>query len=307
MPKKKPARRRGGDPRRAPRPTGPQSPLKVGGKALGALQVPFRTWLEAQDADETWMDPGDVEARLMESLGWLVLEGRDEVVEGSGNHVAAGELTDLLWRTVPAVAEANDLDAGELAEEVATAWRLYLTFLDESGTWPGTGDDLADCLDAVSDTPVAPQPNVVLALLAQLAARQSPEDERAGLLVVPAAARAAAEADGAPDDELRAARTAVAERIAERLDVLDGRPAVQSAVLSVLVSAATGQPQDGDGLAAALAGGDEPDAAGDARTLLEQLVADGVLTGSDPWTGSPALAAPLLSVVDAFVEVGGRS
>ncbi|MFB9376050.1 hypothetical protein ACFFKU_00620 [Kineococcus gynurae] len=264
----------------------------MGGRALGSGQVAFRAWLDAQDEDETWMSSGDVEARLMESLGWLLLEHDVEPAPGTATSFAAGDLDDLVARITPAVAEANDLPEDELLEEVETAWTSYLRYLDESGTWSGSEDELADCLDAVAGTPSGP-PNVVSALLARLAADLDPVEEFAHLRTVPAAAGI---------DGLSEARDAVAGQIALRLDEADAPRSVQAAVLTALLTPLLSTPSTRAEAVAPVA--DHPEDAETVLGLLETLREDGVVEGSDPWTTAPAMAGALLLVFEAFVEPG---
>ncbi|WP_432498216.1 hypothetical protein [Kineococcus gypseus] len=140
--KKKPARR-------ATRPAPGLSPLRTGGRALGELQVAYRTFLETEE-DAAVMDPGDLEARLMESLGWLLIDTGEPVEQGSATRFHPAQLRDLFTELVPAVAEHNGLDAQELVDEVRVAWTTYLMFLGESGAWRGDPEELADCLDVAS-------------------------------------------------------------------------------------------------------------------------------------------------------------
>ncbi|WP_432484452.1 hypothetical protein [Kineococcus esterisolvens] len=142
--KKKPVRRTAG-----PRPTPGLSPLRAGGRALGDLQVEYRTFLETEE-DEAVLAPGDLEARLMESLGWLLLDSGEPVVRASATRFAPAELRALFTEVVPAVAEHNGLDPQELVDEVRVAWTTYLMFLGESGAWQGGPEELADCLDVAS-------------------------------------------------------------------------------------------------------------------------------------------------------------
>lgn len=140
------------------------SPLRAGGRVLGDLQVPFRRFLEAELAEQddpdggpaagpsaqAPLDVGDVEARLMESLGWLVLSLELDLVPASARWFSAEALQELFSEIVPAVAEHNELDAQELVDETRLAWTSYLMFLGETEQWGGEDEELADCLDVAA-------------------------------------------------------------------------------------------------------------------------------------------------------------
>ncbi|WP_369068333.1 hypothetical protein [Kineococcus terrestris] len=146
MPKKKLARRRPGGPQR---PTGELSPVRAGGRALDGLQVPYRTFLELEE-DETVMPAGDIEARLMESLGWFLLERGEDVVPAAARRFEADDLRGFLHELVPQVAQEHGVDPQALVDETRVAWTTYLMFLGESGQWEGQPEELAACLDVVS-------------------------------------------------------------------------------------------------------------------------------------------------------------
>ena len=187
MPRKKSTRR--SSPSR--RPGGLISPLRAGGRALGDLQVPYRRFLEAEtEQDGSAMPVADVEARLMESLGWLLLDQGDVVVPNSATVFSAEELQGLFTQVVPAVAEHNGLDAQELVDETRVAWTTYLMFLGESGTWQGEPDDLADCLDVASGGVggTAAGEAGILEALEAVATGVSPQAELADLSSVPVVA-----------------------------------------------------------------------------------------------------------------------
>ena len=131
------------------------SPLRTGGRALGALQVPFRRFLEAEQEEderegEVALPAGDLEARLMESLGWLLIDAGVDPAPDSADSFRAADLHVLFSELVPAVAEHNGLDPQELVDETRVAWTTYLMFLGESGAWRGEPEELADCLDVAS-------------------------------------------------------------------------------------------------------------------------------------------------------------
>ncbi|WP_337059913.1 hypothetical protein [Kineococcus sp. G2] len=179
--KKKPARRTTG-----PRPAPGLSPLRAGGRALGDLQVEYRAFLETEE-DEAVLEPGDLEARLMESLGWLLLDTGEPVERSSATYFSAAELRALFTELVPAVAEHNDLDAQELVDEVRVAWTTYLMFLGESGAWRGAPEELADCLDVASGgiAGTASDQRSVLDALEAAALAVPAEDELRDLRTVP--------------------------------------------------------------------------------------------------------------------------
>ncbi|WP_380170404.1 hypothetical protein ACFEMC_15165 [Kineococcus sp. DHX-1] len=179
MPKKKKPR---GHPARHPAAGNQLSPLRAGGRVLGDLQVPFRRFLEAERAEDAEADAGelslelpveDVEARLMESLGWLVLSLESDLVPAAARRFDPADLSELFTEIVPAVAEHNDLDPQELVDETRLAWTSYLMFLGESEQWAGEPEELADCLDVASGGvagAVAGQGSVLDALTAAEAA-----------------------------------------------------------------------------------------------------------------------------------------
>jgi hypothetical protein len=140
---------------------GQLSPLRAGGRALGDLQVPFRRFLEAELAEDAALAPGeptveapmevgDLEARLMESLGWLLLSLELDLTPAAARRFHPEELQELFTEIVPAVAEHNELDAQELVDETRVAWTSYLMFLGETEEWAGEPEELADCLDVAS-------------------------------------------------------------------------------------------------------------------------------------------------------------
>lgn len=151
MPKKKKTR---GHPSRRPATTDQLSPLRAGGRVLGDLQVPFRRFLEAEVAevgeDESVLPVEDLEARLMESLGWFALTFELDLVPATARVFTAAELSELFTEIVPAVAEHNELDPQELVDETRLAWTSYLMFLGETEEWSGEPEQLADCLDVAS-------------------------------------------------------------------------------------------------------------------------------------------------------------
>ncbi|MEZ0166141.1 hypothetical protein AB2L27_15385 [Kineococcus sp. LSe6-4] len=179
MPKKKKHR---GHPARQPVAGNQLSPLRAGGRVLGDLQVPFRRFLEAERAEDGEQDPAelpgelpveDVEARLMESLGWLVLSLEADLGPAAARTFDPGDLAELFTEIVPAVAEHNGLDPQELVDETRLAWTSYLMFLGESEEWAGEPEALADCLDVASGGvggAVAGQGSVLDALTAAEAA-----------------------------------------------------------------------------------------------------------------------------------------
>ncbi len=65
----------------------------------------------------------DVEARLMESLGWLVLSLESDLVPAAARRFDPADLSELFTEIVPAVAEHNDLDPQELVDETASRGR----------------------------------------------------------------------------------------------------------------------------------------------------------------------------------------
>ncbi|WP_432560942.1 hypothetical protein [Kineococcus sp. SYSU DK003] len=148
MPKKKKSR---GHPARHLDAASQLSPLRAGGRVLGDLQVPFRRFLEEElSEDETVLEAADLEARVMESLGWLVLTFGYEPVPATGRRFTPDDLAELFTEIVPAVAEHNELDPQELVDETRLAWTSYLMFLGESDQWAGDPGELADCLDVAS-------------------------------------------------------------------------------------------------------------------------------------------------------------
>ncbi|MEZ0491076.1 hypothetical protein AB2L28_02345 [Kineococcus sp. TBRC 1896] len=156
MPKKKKPR---GHPARQPAAGNQLSPLRAGGRVLGDLQVPFRRFLEAERAEDGEQDPGelpgevpveDVEARLMESLGWLVLSLEADLGPAAAREFDPADLAELFTGIVPAVAEHNGLDPQELVDETRLAWTSYLMFLGETEQWSAEPEQLADCLDVAS-------------------------------------------------------------------------------------------------------------------------------------------------------------
>ena len=187
MPKKKKPARRAPGTRTAPVP----SPLRTGGRALGDLQVAYRTFLETEE-DEAVLAPGDLEARLMESLGWLLIDSGEEVVRTSATHFSAAELRRLFTELVPAVAEHNGLDPQELVDEVRIAWTTYLMFLGESDAWRGDPEELADCLDVASGgiAGAASDQHSVLDALEAAALAVPREEELRDLQAVPVVAGA---------------------------------------------------------------------------------------------------------------------
>ncbi|PRY14485.1 hypothetical protein [Kineococcus rhizosphaerae] len=154
MPKKKKPRGHPARHAQALSPTSQMSPLRAGGRVLGDLQIEFRRFLEAeleQDGpDEEVMPVEDVEARLMESLGWFALSFELDLVPATARRFAPADLAELFTEIVPSVAEHNELDPQELVDETRLAWTSYLMFLGESEQWAGEPEELADCLDVAS-------------------------------------------------------------------------------------------------------------------------------------------------------------
>jgi ribosomal protein L12E/L44/L45/RPP1/RPP2 len=299
VPKKKTSRRGA-----SPRPSAPRSPLRTGGRALGDLQVPFRRFLEA-DVDETdgdWMTPGDVEARLMESLGWLLLAQGEDVVPSSATHFAPAELDDLFEVVLPDVAEANDLDVTELREEVATAWMSYLEFLGESGSWLGADEELADCLDVVAaDVDGAGQS--VLDELAAAVAGVTLEEELAALRAVPAAAAADPAPESTPEEERAAARARLVGWIVEQVAGPEDGGGGTVGGLAVLVAAVLQRPLTTEQLGPVVAT-DRGGSLDAALELVGRLVAGGVLAGTEPWTASAGLGPAIAASVRTFLDAG---
>ncbi|NAZ83562.1 hypothetical protein GTR02_17250 [Kineococcus sp. R8] len=281
------------------------------------LQVPFRAFLEADaDADagegavEDWMSPGDVEARLMESLGWLLLAQGGEVVPSSATSFVPAELRSLLDDVLPQVAEANDLDVAELREEVASSWAAYLEFLGETDSWRGDVEDLADCLDVVAADAADEAGAYVLDGLAAAVAGLTLEEELAALAAVPAAR--VGTGDTAPDDtvpadatdeERRAAgRAALTRWIREQVAGEDHEARGALGGLSALASAVLGSPLTTGELRRTVAGAGQEESLPAALDLVGRLAAGGVLSATEPWTApaglGPAIAAAVRELFD---------
>jgi len=300
VPKKKTSRR--GTPSRPPV---PRSPLRTGGRALGDLQVPFRRFLEADvdEADDDWMSPGDVEARLMESLGWLLLAQGEEVGPSSATTFTPDELGDLFEVVLPDVAEANDLDLAELREEVATAWMSYLEFLGESGSWVGPDEQLADCLDVVAADADGGAGESVLDELAAVVAGVTLAEELAALRTVPVAA--VDDPEGVAEEEQRAAaRARLVERLVGEVAGPGGEGGGEGGGtvggLAVLVAAVLQRPLTTEALGPVVATdrGGSLDAALD---LVGRLAALGVLSPAEPWTTSAGLGPAIAASVRLFL------
>jgi len=270
--------------------------------------VPFRRFLEADvdEADGDWMSPGDVEARLMESLGWLLLAQGEEVAPSSATTFDPDELGDLFETVLPDVAEANDLDLAELREEVATAWMSYLEFLGESGSWRGPDEQLADCLDVVAADVDGGAGQGVLDELAGAVAAVTLDEELAALRAVPVAApEEVGPGEPAPkvtpEQERAAARSRLVAWLVEQVAGPAGEGGGTVGGLAVLVAAVLQRPLTTEQLGPVVASdrGGSLDAALD---LVDRLVAGGVLSGSEPWTTPAGLGPAVAASVRAFLD-----
>jgi hypothetical protein len=313
------------------------SPLKAGGRILGEQQIPFRRFLETEFADEPEVLPlEDLEARLMESLGWLALSFGYDLVPATGRRFAGADLAELFTEIVPQVAEDNDLDPQELVDETRLAWTSYLMFLGESETWVGEPEELADCLDVASGGvgAQAEMTGTVLDSLAAAEARVDLPERLADLLALPtvAAAVEAVEELGAeaadrftPVPEFDAALflTALGESdlfSPGELSRDEHRYQVATAYLAALVTdvlAACPSPGAIVGALSVVASSVlDPMASPRLRELLEQseegseydaalatvtrLTELGVLSSVEPWTARPGFAGAVLDVVEGF-------
>jgi len=294
-----------------------RSPLRTGGRAIGDLQVPFRAFLEAEadaigsdaveaevaevdgaEAPDDWMSPGDVEARLMESLGWLLLSQGEDVAPSSATYFTAAELQGLLGEVLPAVAEANDLDLPELREEVASSWASYLEFLGESGSWRGEDEELADCLDVVAADAPGELGGDVLDALAVAVSGVTLEEELAALAAVPVVAAATAEEDLAPEARRAADRAVLVGWIVEQVTGATVEAGMVGG-LSALASAVLGRPMSTGELQATV-GPDQPEAMSAALDLVSRLTAGGVLSADEPWTAPAGLGPAIAASVRVF-------
>lgn len=304
MPKKKTSRR--GTPSRPPV---PRSPLRTGGRALGDLQVPFRRFLEADvdEADDDWLSPGDVEARLMESLGWLLLAQGEEVGPSSATTFTPDELGDLFEVVLPDVAEANDLDLAELREEVATAWMSYLEFLGESGGWVGPDEQLADCLDVVAADADGGAGESVLDELAAVVAGVTLEEELAALRAVPVSAADGPAGEGTtPEEQRAAARARLVGWIVGEVAGSDDEGGGTVGGLAALVAAVLQRPLTSEQLGPVVAS-DRDGSLDAALGLVGRLAAGGVLSATEPWTSSAGLAPAIAASVRTFLEDDDRA
>jgi len=317
------------------------SPLRAGGRILGDLQIPFRRFLETEFADEPEVVPlEDLEARLMESLGWLALSFGYDLVPATGTSFAGAELAELFTEIVPQVAEHNDLDAQELVDETRLAWTSYLMFLGESENWAGDPGDLADCLDVASGG-VGAQAEMTGTVLDALAAAQNrlPVSDRVqdllGLPTVAAAVQAvethgaAAAQDFTPVSEFDAEQFLAAlgesglltpgelspEEYRYELgsaylaalitDVLAACPSPGAIIgaLSVVASSVL-DPMSAPRLRELLEGTEDGSAVDEefdaALAVVARLVELGVLSSVEPWTSRPGLAGAVLDVVEGF-------
>lgn len=186
-------------PRRPSPPAQNQSPLRVGGRALGELQVPFRTFLEREASEDDPLSPADTEARLMESLGWLLIAEGQKPTASSATYFQASELHDLFTEVVPVVAGDNELWADELLDETRFAWLQFLSFLDGADHWDGSLGEVLDCLHVADG---GSPPDETMLRMYEAAAAVGPERQGADQGAVPAVGAAAA-ALRAFDDGLR--------------------------------------------------------------------------------------------------------
>ena len=310
MPKKKSRRRD------APsRPPVVRSPLRTGGRALGVLQVPFRQFLEAEaDADalaaagmpdevpdEDWLSPGDVEARLMESLGWLLLAQGEDVVPSSATYFTPAELQSLLDEVLPEIAEANDLDLVELREEVAFAWVSYLEFLGESDGWRGEDEELADCLDVVAADAFGDAGAPLLDALAEAVADLTLEEELAALEAVPVLAASPPAEEATAEDRRAAGRAVLVRWIVDQVTGPDGEAPGMVGGLAALAGAVLGRPLTTEGLRAVVQSPPQEslDAALD---LVGRLTAGGVLSATEPWAAPAGLGPAIAAAVRGFFD-----
>ncbi|WP_432511391.1 hypothetical protein [Kineococcus sp. SYSU DK001] len=301
MPKKKKSR---GHPARQPATSSQMSPLRAGGRALGDLQVPFRRFLEAEHAEDGGggatdaLPVEDLEARLMESLGWLLLSFETDLTPAAARAFTPADLAELFTEIVPAVAEHNDLDPQELVDETRLAWTSYLMFLGETEEWAGEPEELADCLDVASGGVggAASGQAGVLDALAAAEARVPPADRLADLVALPVVAGFLAALDelaaGVDLDGRELADSPAVEVLRTRLaDVPEVDP-----VALLLDLAGDGVLQVADGRTA-VPGAADPERRYQAATFALASVVTGVLASTD----SPGAIVGALSVVTSSV------
>lgn len=230
MPKKKKS------PRRPVTQAQLQSPLRVGGRALGELQVPFRTFLEREASEDDPLTPADTEARLMESLGWLLIAEGEKPAASSATYFHASELHELFTVVVPHVAGGNDLWADELLEETMFSWLQFLSFLDAAGEWDGSPEEVLDCLH-VAEGGLPPSEQMVAMYAA--AAEVTDEQLEADLLPLPlvqaALAVLAGFSDGVPVTSREEPGPAALEVLAGAAEWLPAEALWADLVLSDLV------------------------------------------------------------------------
>lgn len=320
MPKKKKS------PRRPVTQAQLQSPLRVGGRALGDLQVPFRTFLEREASEDDPLAPSDAEARLMESLGWLLIAEGEKPAASSATYFHAAELHELFTVVVPHVAGDNDLWADELLEETMFSWLQFLSFLDATGEWGGSTEEVLDCLHvAEGGTPPGEEMTAMYAAAAEVTHEQQVTD----LTALPLVTAALEVLDGfsagvpvtSPEDPGPAA-TAVLAGAAQWLPaealwedlvlsdlvlVRDGTARTNPRLADVeqflgslaletrLEAVLDGLPDAGPALAAVLRAGVLGREVPDVDDLTEQLVASGVLTDASPRTVPTGLVPTVVS------------
>lgn len=306
-----------------------QSPLRVGGRALGDLQVPFRTFLEREASEDDPLTPADTEARLMESLGWLLIAEGEKPAASSATYFHAAELHELFTVVVPHVAGDNDLWADELQEETMFSWLQFLSFLDATGEWDGSTEEVLDCLHVAEG---GNPPGEEMVALYAAAADVTVEQQEHDLALLPSSAGAAAVlagfADGvavtSPEDPGAAGREVLAAAapwvpaealwadlvLSDLVLVRDGTArtnprtgsgghflgslALESHLGSVLDELPGAEPALAAVLRAGVLRRDVPDV----DQLTDRLVAAGILTDDTP----RAVPAGLLPTVVSFVR-----
>lgn len=306
-----------------------QSPLRVGGRALGDLQVPFRTFLEREASEDDPLAPADAEARLMESLGWLLIAEGEKPTASSATYFHAAELHELFTVVVPHVAGDNDLWADELLEETMFSWLQFLSFLDATGEWDGSTEEVLDCLHvAEGGSPPGEEMTAMYAAAAEVTHEQQTADLTALPLVAAAQEVLAGFSDGvpvtSPEDPGPAAQQVLAragdwlpaEALWEDLVLSDlvlvrdgtartnprlpdvgwflGSLALETRLEAVLAGLPGAEPALAAVLRAGVLGGDVPDV----DDLTERLVASGVLTDASP----RRVPAGLLPTVVSFAR-----
>ncbi|WP_369053079.1 hypothetical protein [Kineococcus terrestris] len=277
-------------------------------RALRDLRAPLVAWFDEWTGEDPEVDG---EAVVEVFAGTL-----DDLLELRGGEPTATAFTPadlelLLGRVVPAqVAASGTEDPQGVTDDLRAVWSAYLLFLEETGRWTGTPEDLAACREALHPA----EPDVAEVLAAAAADVDAQQEDAVVLTSFPVrAARAVLERVGdrlaVPEDEelalpdVEALLAALDVRPAEAPAALEDVPWLQQVVVTMIDL----ELLDGDDETELRPGPQAPtwlDPDEEARAVRRALVGRFVVHDPDVLGGGFSVAEALVPTVLAAAATG---